>query len=145
MTKRRILGVTLIELMVVVMIVGIIAAFAIPSYRQYVMRANRTDAKATLLRLAAAQEQFYAQNNTYTQNLAAAPPVGLGITGTEKGYYLLNVVNADATGFTVSAAPAPLSPQVQDGACQTFTITAAGVRTAFNSAGVDNTAECWNR
>ena len=143
--KRKILGVTLIELMVVIMIVGIIAAFAIPSYRQYVMRANRTDAKAALLRLAAAQEQFYAQNNTYTNNLAAAPPAGLGMAGTEKGYYQLNVINADATGFTVSATPAAASPQLQDGACQTFTITAAGVRTATNSGGADSTAECWNR
>lgn len=143
--KKKILGVTLIELMVVVMIVGIIAAFAIPSYRQYVLRANRADAKATLLRLAAAQEQFYAQNNTYTNNLAAAPPAGLGIAGTEKGYYQLNAINADATGFAVSATPAVASPQVQDQACQTFTITAAGVRTALNAAGADSTAECWNR
>ncbi|MEJ2161085.1 MAG: type IV pilin protein [Chromatiales bacterium] len=143
--KKKILGVTLIELMVVVLIVGILAAFAIPSYRQYVLRANRADAKATLLRLAAAQEQFYAQNNTYTNNLAAAPPAGLGIAGTEKGYYQLNVVNADATGFTVTAAPGAMSPQLQDGACQTFTITATGVRSSINGAGADSTAECWNR
>ena len=62
-------GVTLIELVVVVVIVGILASIAIPSYRNYVLRANRTEGRAALLALATAQEKFYLQCNTYTTAL----------------------------------------------------------------------------
>jgi type IV pilus assembly protein PilE len=58
-------GVTLIELMIVIIVVAVLASIAIPSYRQYVLRSHRTEAKAALMNVAAAQEKFYLQNNTY--------------------------------------------------------------------------------
>jgi len=61
-------GMTLMEIIVVVVIVGLLAAIAVPSYRQYVIRTQRTDATVALLRLATAQEKFYLQNNTYADN-----------------------------------------------------------------------------
>ncbi len=72
--SRRQNGMTLIELMIVIIVLGIIVAVGIPSYRSYIMRANRVDATSALLRLAANQERFYMQNNTYASNaqLAAA-------------------------------------------------------------------------
>src|SRR4029450_13032529 len=74
-------GFTLIELLVVVVIVTILATIAAPGYRQYLFRTNRTEAKRTLLNVAAAQERFYLQNNTYAgpSALETAPPAGLGI------------------------------------------------------------------
>ena len=67
-------GVTLIELMVVVIVLGTLAVIAVPSYQQYMMRARRSEAKTGLLRLAANQERFYLQNNRYgtIAELAAA-------------------------------------------------------------------------
>ena len=53
--KRRQQGVTLLELMAVVMVIGVLGAIAIPSYRQYTMRAQRTEAKTALLQLATNQ------------------------------------------------------------------------------------------
>ena len=58
-------GFTLIELMIVIVVVAVLAAIAMPSYRQYVLRTHRTEAKRTLLNVAVAQEKFYLQNNTY--------------------------------------------------------------------------------
>ena len=63
--RRSMLGVTLLELMAVVMVIGILGMIAIPSYRQYVMRAQRTEAKAALLQLQTNQERFYLANRTY--------------------------------------------------------------------------------
>ena len=56
-------GITLIELMVVVVIIGLMAVIAYPNYREFVARANRNEAKAALLRIATNQERFYLQIN----------------------------------------------------------------------------------
>src|ERR1044071_8966117 len=94
MTRVRQTGVTLLELMTVVMIIGVLSAIAIPSYRGYLLRAQRSDATAALLRVAQAQEKFYLQNNRYASTaaeLAAAPPAGLGISQTEHQFYTLGL------------------------------------------------------
>jgi len=61
--RKYMRGVTLAELMIVVVVVGILASVAYPSYRQYAARAKRTEAKAALLQIATMQERFYLQNN----------------------------------------------------------------------------------
>ncbi len=69
--RRHHRGVTLVELLIVIVIIAILGLIAVPSYRQYSMRAQRTEAKTALLRLAANQERFYLQNNTYTNDTVA--------------------------------------------------------------------------
>ena len=148
--QNRQQGVTLIELIVVVVIIGILASIAVPSYRNYVIRAQRTDATEGLLRLATAQEKFYLQNNRYAleSERATAPPAGLGIAGTERGWYTLSVVApanaaAAADGFTIRAVPVSPGPQASDAACVRFEVNDRGVRTAQKAGGATNTAECW--
>jgi type IV pilus assembly protein PilE len=147
--KRFAAGVTLLELMIVVVIVAILAGIAIPNYRQYVMRANRSDATAALLRIASAQEKVYLQANTYTNNLTAAPPTGLGVQGgvSEHGWYTLTIANpavGDLTnGFTATATPVAGTVQAADTRCASFTINETGQRTASDSASALSTAECW--
>jgi type IV pilus assembly protein PilE len=130
-------GVTLIELMIVIVVVAILASIAVPSYRQYVLRSHRTEAKAALMNVAAAQEKFYLQNNTYTDELSDAPPDGLGIPDTtEHGNYTIAIAaGADDTAFSATATAT--GGQAQDTRCATFTIDQAGVKTATN-------AECWD-
>lgn len=130
-------GVTLIELMIVIIVVAILASIAVPSYRQYVLRSHRTEAKAALMNLAAAQEKFYLQNNTYTDELTDAPPDGLGIPDTtENGSYTIAITaGADATAFSATATAT--GGQAQDTHCASFTINQAGVKTATN-------ADCWD-
>ncbi len=123
-------GFTLIELMIAVVVLAILASIAVPSYGRFVQRANRADATAELLRLAAAQERFYIANNTYTASLAA-PPAGLGGGGSsERGYYTIAVTEADVNGFTIQAVPTAGSKQASDAECQTFTINEQGIQTS---------------
>ena len=139
--SRRIAGLTLIELMVVLLIVGILAAVAVPSYRQYVIRAHRTEAKTALLRLAANQERHYLQNNTYTDDLAL---LGFGTGASDNGVYTLSVPIADTTTYQAIAVPTPGGglndiDMSQDEACARLTIDAAGQRGAFP----DPDGICW--
>jgi len=140
-------GVTLIELIVVVIIIGILAAVAIPSYRNYVIRSQRADAKDALLALATQQEKFYLQCNSYATGIAAAPDCAggdlQGAAASKNGWYDLAVDAADLTSYTVSATAAAGGGQFQDEECRTFRINESGVRTAAHAGGADNTAECW--
>ena len=141
-SRRRMAGVTLIELMIVVVVVAILGMIAVPSYRQYTMRANRTEAKTALLRLQANQERWYLQNNTYTND-----PEVLGFTGdkTENGVYTLAITSGDLTeGYTATATPTAGGgtngvSMTGDGECATFTITSQGLK----SASPDSNGRCW--
>jgi len=134
-------GVTLLELMIVVVIVAILGMIAVPSYRQYTMRAQRTEAKSALLQLAANQERFYLQNNTYTNNLAA-----LGFAGgvSENGVYTLAVPLANAITYQATAVPTPGGgfngkDMNADAECQQFGINSQGLKTAAP----DLNNACW--
>jgi type IV pilus assembly protein PilE len=146
MMRSRERGMTLMELMTVIVILGILTAIAVPSYRSYLRRANRVDATSALLRVAAAQEKFYLQNNTYadTDTMAKAPPDGLGIGSTEQGYYTLAIISDDlTTEFLVTATAVDDGPQATDAACNSFTIDQAGTRKAKSKADAESTAACW--
>jgi type IV pilus assembly protein PilE len=140
-------GVTLIELVVVMIIVGILAAVAIPSYRNYVLRSQRSDAKDALLALATAQEKHYLQCNTYATAIAGATNCAAGelqgVDESKNDWYALAIDAANATNFTVSAVADVDGNQFQDTECRTFRVTGLGARTAFDAGGADNTAECW--
>ncbi len=138
---RRSRGVTLLELLIVVVMIGLLGTIAVPSYRQYAMRAQRTEAKTALLRLATNQERFYLQNNTYTSNLVA---LGFPTGVSDKGVYTLAVPVADATTYRATAVPTPggglngvsMSADVD---CALFSINAQGVR----AAAPDPNSRCW--
>jgi type IV pilus assembly protein PilE len=159
--KYRNSGVTLIELVVVVVIVAILASIAIPSYRDYVLRANRSAARAALLALATAQEKYYLECNSYVASLDPTQPNTCpGKTGSlsypttsENGYYTLTLAvtdgNFDAAGnpqsWTATATAASGQPQFRDTKCRAFELTSTGVKTAKNSGGTPNDNECWSK
>jgi type IV pilus assembly protein PilE len=144
-------GMTLLELVVVGLIVAILASIAVPSYRSYVLRANRAEGRAALLALAAAQEKFYLQCNTYAAGLDpnAATDCDTGNlqlpTRSERGYYDIVVTATDVTGWTAAATPAGASPQLDDVRCQRYGLTSTGARSARTSADTPNDGECWGK
>ena len=137
-------GMTLVELVIVVVVVAILASIAVPGYRNHVLRTQRVEARTALLDLAAAQEKFYLVHNTYanSQQLTAAPPDGLGLPATtgNGGYTITIADGADATGF--SAMATAVGTQAADGDCATFTINQLGGKSATRSDGSASKV-CW--
>lgn len=152
MNKNIMKGFTLIEMMIVVAILGIVSAIAIPSYTEYVRKGKRTDAKVELLRIAQLQESYFVQNLSYAKDLTTGAG-GLGIGATvesEQGEYTITVSSltpagcngvsgANAcTGYTLLASGN--GAQSSD-KCGNFSITNTGVK---NTTGTGETTQrCW--
>jgi type IV pilus assembly protein PilE len=99
---------TLIELLIVVAIIGVLAAIAVPSYTNYMIMARRADAKTALEQLRAAQEMRRSERGSFSTSLAELQstygvPAVAGPPGTPDYAILLN--SATATGFLAQANP----------------------------------------
>ena len=127
-------------------VIAILASIAIPSYRDYLLRAQRSDATRTLLRIQAAEEKFFAQNNRYTDDLANPSPVGLGIQAlSENGFFTVAVLLSDAgAGYTATATPLAGGGQTDDTRCSSFSVDHNLHKSALGGAPLgDATRECW--
>ena len=143
-------GITLIELITVVAIVGILTSIAVPSYTAYVRRANRAEAPAALLALGTAQEKFYLECNTYSTAISTGATSCAGPnlqfkTTSERGYYTVAVTAANANAWTATATAVAGQPQIKDTKCRTFQLTSAGVKTSTDSSSATTTSECWDK
>lgn len=112
--QRQGKGFTLTELLMVVVIVAILAAIAIPSYRNQVVKTNRSDAMAVLQGFAQAMERYYAQNNTYaTAVVGTVFPSKSPLDGPAR--YGLSFKSLTASTYVLKATPTAGGTQVGDG------------------------------
>lgn len=132
-TKGRQHGVTLIELMVVIAVIGIVSAVALPSYNKHVLKSNRSNAQAVLLETAQFMERYYTANNSYVNASVLTAVVPKGATGSAVKYNVSFSVAPTASAYTVQAVPA--NGQASD-SCGTLTVSQTGAQTAA-------TAGCW--
>lgn len=132
-------GFTLLELLIVVAVFSIIMSMGAAGYRQYITKANRVDATALLLRVTAAQERHYLEQNTYTSDLAV---LGFPDASSERGYYTLTVTPALGglvVGYTAMAKAVAGQSQSGDTKCQEFQVNESGLR----SSAPDGPDICW--
>lgn len=127
-------GFTLVELMIVVAIVGILAAVAVPAYQGSVQKSRRSDAKMALSALQLLQEKYRANNTRY----GTLAEVGATASSSE-AYYTMSVSNNAETTYTLTATAVSGKSQASDTACNTMTISlSAGVVTKGPTTG-----SCW--
>ena len=141
MMKRTEKGFTLVELMIVVAIIGILAAIAYPSYQENVRSSRRADAQTALVGFAGALERYYAANNTYVgavdgskKPLSSVFPSEAPLDGNTKFYDL----TADVTATTYTVYATPKGGQAGD-KCGKLSYTSAGVKGVSSGT----VAECW--
>lgn len=122
--KNKNSGFTLIELIIVVLIVGILAAVSFPAYKDYIRQARRTEAQGVLEGLAQAMQRHFTQNTTYASAITGSAPKPPNIYPTQAPldgatkYYNLRVTAVTATTFTVQAQPIAGGDQATNGLLQ---------------------------
>lgn len=131
-------GFTLIELMIVVVIVGILAAIAYPSYLEHIKKARRAEAKALLIQIANRQQQVYMDARSFVTvaNMASLAGSDLKITPEEKVVDNYSLVVTPVVGLppAFSATLAPLDGKQMAGD-YSFTLNSAGEKTSSPDGG----------
>lgn len=132
-------GFTLIELMIVITIVGILAAVALPAYQNYIIRTKRADATGVLMAATNAMERYRANNFSYAGAEAGKTfSINVPSDGTQAAYYTLSLVVTPRTYSITATATGSQSSAL--GFSETLTINQQGVKTWVQGS---TTKSCW--
>ena len=135
--KQGMRGVTLIELMVVVVIIGILVAIAYPGYQSQLQKTRRADGKTALLNAAQRLERCYTRYNTYAHADCDVAGLLVGGVPSPDTWYLVTDTAPAANSFALVATPQ--GAQAADTQCANLTLDHRGIRTATGTV----PANCW--
>ena len=136
--SKRSKGFSLIELMIVVAIVGILAAIVYPGYTRYIKKTHRAAITGLMTEAAQSLERHYSRASTYKDKGAIITTLPTGDT-----WYTLAAVRNDSD-FTLTATPRAGTVMASD-ECGSFTLTNTGARGNTNLSSGTTTATCWGR
>ena len=138
MYKRLQSGFTLIELMITVAIIGILAAIALPSYQEYVLRTRRVTAGACLMEVAQFMERQYATAMSYAVAFPT-PSCQADLTA----FYGFAFATGEPTAATYTLEATPKGAQSNDTKCAVLSVKHTGVKGVSTSTTPSVIAECW--
>jgi type IV pilus assembly protein PilE len=130
-------GVTLIELLIVMAVIGILSAVAVPAYREHTLKGRRAAAKAMLLEVLQHQERFYSENNTFTDDMADLG-YGAGAILTENGSHTITLDDGP-TGDLLTSVTISATPVDADAKCDVLSLSSNMAKAATGST----PAKCW--
>lgn len=137
-------GFTLIEILVALLIVGILASIAVPSYANYVKRANRAEAQSVMMEAAQYMQRFYAVNNAFNKNVDGVPvnalPAHLSQAprrGGKTHSIALKDLSEHSYTLELTAAPDYQEP------CGTMTLKHTGVKGVKGADSGMTVSNCW--
>jgi len=137
--RHKILGITLIELMVSLVIVGILTTVSVSFYGGYVQKSRRMDAVNHLLGYQLAQEKYRAHRVAYASDFKKLVGSKKANILSSEGYYTLSIENATSNTYRILAVPKGV--QANDTECATFALNQNGPEYSTNYAN----ANCWNQ
>ena len=141
-------GFTLIELMIAVVVIGILSAIAIPSYRSYVQKAERTAAKGVMLNISQTEERYYTNNGTYAAVAAAPVATTSGFQNYSGSSVATMKYSIAVTAGSIANTSAALTdaytitgtPVTTDALCGILQLDSTGAKAASGTGGI---AQCW--
>lgn len=136
-------GFTLIEVMIVVAILGILTAIALPAYSDYIMRGNRADARAGLQTAATWLERVSTSTGQYPATAAGFPN---DLKTVKSDAYDIAYATTNS-GVTYTLTATPKGGQVKD-KCKSFTLDSRGLENVAAAGGAApslTASECWSR
>lgn len=144
-SRRRVHGLTLIELVIVVAVIGVLFAVATPTWREHVASSRRSEAKAALMEIGQTMERLYSERSSYASarigsRSAATDVLVYGQSTTRSGYYTLSFSLQTDQTYRLVATPA--GAQAGDN-CGSYTWDQAGTRGVSGGNPGWTVARCW--
>jgi type IV pilus assembly protein PilE len=140
-------GFTFAEILTALIVIAVLVALAVPTWRTHELRVRRSDGRAALIAAQTAQDKFFGAHARYAtgSEVFGPAPAGLGLAPlSEHGFYRIEVSgSADGLAYVATARAAGPQGQAADSRCLEMSIDHNGRRRAVDADGADRSADCW--